>query len=168
MQHDNISIIVATDRKRGIGKDNKLPWHLPNDLKYFRETTVGNIVVMGRKTFESFGRLLPQRTNVILTRNRHFKPETEGSYIVARSIEEVLRLADVLTQEIFIIGGEQIYREFLPYTSKIYLTKVDGIFDTDAKFPGFKKSEWFEVSKERVEADKDNPYPHTFYEYKRK
>lgn len=130
-----ISIIAAMDEKRGIGKDNKLPWHIPEDLKRFRALTSGHPVIMGRKTFESIGRLLPKRTNVIVTKDPSYK--VDGA-IVVHSLQEALDIAKQKEQnEVFIIGGGQIFQQALPLADKLYLTIVKGSFPADTFFPDY-------------------------------
>lgn len=132
-----ISIVVAMDLNNVIGKDNKLIWHIPGDLKNFKKITTGHSIVMGRKTFESIGRPLPRRENIILTKNIDFK--VEGCKIY-NSIEPILELSD--DREVFIIGGAEIYKLFLPYTDMIYMTLVHNKFDGDTFFPSLSADEW--------------------------
>ena len=162
-----ISIIVATDSTGGIGKDNKLMWNIPADLKRFKEITtknqikidndIKNIVIMGRKTCESIGRELPDRANIVLSlKDKH-------SYSI--TFEDILDYNERFPEEeLFIIGGEQIYKQFLPYTDKIYLTKVNGDFGAD-KFFHFNE-DMYEISY-RSGIQKDNGYEFEFIEYKK-
>jgi len=130
-----ISIIAAMGQNNGIGKNNKLLWHIPGDLKHFKEITSGNIVVMGRKTYESIGRPLPNRTNIIITKNNKFKAE---DCLIKNSFNEVLKEAkSYKDKEIFIIGGGQIYKQALPHTDKLYLTIVDDEVQADTFFPDY-------------------------------
>lgn len=142
-----ISIIAAVGKNNVIGVDNKLPWKLSADLKRFRTITSGKQVVMGRKTFESIGKPLPNRTNIIITRDKNYKAD---GCIVVHSAEEALNAAKG-NQEIMIIGGEQIFREFLPKAKRMYLTIIDEKFNGDAYFPEYDKTEWREVSREEHE-----------------
>ena len=128
-----IKIIAAVSKNLKIGKDNQLPWHISEDLKYFRKTTNGQAVLMGRKTFESIGRPLPNRRNIVLTRNVDFNEE---GVEVVHTLEEALALCKTLDQ-VFIIGGGQIYSAFLPYADELYLTLVDKEIDGDTDFPAF-------------------------------
>ncbi len=128
-----INMIVATSKNNQIGIDNKLPWHIPEDLSYFKEKTKGHIVVMGRKTYESIGRPLPNRKNVVLTRDKTFKPE---GVTVIHSFEEALIMCSV-EEESYIIGGAEIYRLFLPYANRLYITIVDKAIQGDAAFPQY-------------------------------
>mgnify|MGYP001277046944 CR=1 FL=1 len=126
-----LSLIVAMGRNREIGKDNKLLWHLPNDLRRFQSLTMGHPMIMGRKTFESLPKLLPGREHWVLTRQTDWQPE---GVRVFSSVEEVLQALG--EQDAFVIGGEQIYRAFLPYVKRAYITKVHGFFpEADAHFP---------------------------------
>lgn len=156
-----ISIIAAVSKNNVIGKAKKLPWHLPADLKHFKEITSGHTVIMGRKTFESIGRPLPNRRNIVVTRNTNLK--ADGIEVV-HSIEQ----ANELTKnedEIFIIGGAEIYNQSLPSAEKIYLTRVNIDVEGDAYFPEL-GNEWLEISKVENKADEENKYDFTFYEYK--
>ena len=139
-----IAIIAAIDEKRGIGKDNKLPWHIPEDLKRFKQITSGHTVIMGRKTFESIGRVLPNRTNIIITRDQDFDPHKFYSsencdVLTANSLEEAIEKAQEKegSEEVFIIGGGQVYAEGITKADKLYLTLVDGDFNCDTFFPDY-------------------------------
>lgn len=148
-----IRLIAARSRNGVIGKDGALPWRLRSDMRFFRKTTLGHTVIMGRKTFESLGRPLPQRRNIVLTRCKGYRAE---GVEVAHSPEEALRLCD---GDAFVIGGEEIYRIFLPYASRIYLTEVDVEIDGDAFFPELGE-EWTATELERHGADAENEYAH--------
>lgn len=126
-----ISIIVAVAKNNVIGKDNKLPWHLPEDLKHFKELTSGHTVIMGRKTFESIGRPLPNRKNIVISRNENFKA---NDMEVVHSIEQALDLTKN-EDEVFIIGGAEIYKQALLLVNKIYLTRINKDYEGDAYFP---------------------------------
>ena len=139
-----VSLIVAMDRARAIGSAGRLPWHIPADLKRFRALTTGHHIVMGRKTYESIGRLLPGRTSVIVTRNPDYA--VPGA-LVAHSVEEALTRCAGET-EIFVIGGAQVYREALPLAHRLYLTEVDGTFPADTWFPELPDATWRELSRE--------------------
>lgn len=156
-----VSAIVATDRHRAIGKDNDIPWYLPADLNYFKRTTLNHHIVMGRNTFESIGRPLPKRTNVVLTRNPFF---TATGVLTAHSIAEALTLAlDNGEAEVFIIGGGEIYRQALPYLDRIYLTEVDTLIpDAEVFFPALEPDEWIEIGREEHGADDKNPHDYVF------
>ncbi|MDW7675201.1 MAG: dihydrofolate reductase [Bacillota bacterium] len=133
-----ISIIVAMDKNSLIGKGNELPWNIPEDLAYFKEITTGHKVIMGRKTFESIGKPLPNRTNIVITRDTDFKPA--GCQVV-NSVEEVMDLIKK-DEEAFIIGGAQVYKRFLPLTNKLYITKIAGEYTGETYFPPFNCDEW--------------------------
>lgn len=154
-----ISLIVAMGENRVIGHDNQMPWHLPADLKYFKKTTTGHSIVMGRKTFQSIGRPLPNRTNIILTRDSSFSAE---GCVVLHSREEVLELAQ--KEDLFIIGGAQIYEEFLPYADKLYITKIHESFAGDTFFPET-GNEWKLLSTEKHAPNEKNAYEYEFQVY---
>lgn len=159
-----LSIIVATARDHAIGYQNQLLWHMPADLKFFKETTQGHTVIMGRKTFDSVGKPLPRRRNIIVTRQDDFK--VEGAEIV-HSLQEALKLCEP-EEEHFIVGGAQIYAEALAYTDRIYLTVIDGIFNADTYFPSIDPQAWELLSSEPHPADAQNPYAYNFKIYQRK
>ena len=138
-----ISLIAALGKNRIIGNENKLIWAIPEDMKHFRELTTGKTVVMGRKTYESIGRPLPKRKNIIITRDKEYKAE---GCIVAHSLEEALSQAG--QGEIMVIGGAQIYSQFLPKANRMYLTLIDHEFQGDAKFPSWDESRWKQANKE--------------------
>ena len=132
-----ISLIAAVAENGVIGKDNKLPWHLPADLQFFKKTTLGHPVIMGRKNFESIGKALPGRTNIVLTKNPNFANE---DIKIARSLKEAFEIAQKTgTDECFVIGGAEVYREALPFCQKLYITRVHGIFEGDTNMPEFGK-----------------------------
>lgn len=135
MKKPTISIIAAIGKNRELGKDNKLLWHIPEDMKRFRKLTQGHTVIMGRKTYESIGNPLPNRTNIIITRDHDFKVK---GCITAHSLEEAIEIGKKYSpDEIFIIGGGQIYSQALPYTDKLYLTIVEKAYDADTFFPDY-------------------------------
>ena len=141
---DNISIIVAVAKNGVIGQNNTLPWHLPEDLKRFRALTTGHHIIMGRKTYESLGRLLPGRTTVIVTRNQDY--QLEGA-MVAHSLEAAITLCQN-DNEAFLIGGAELYQAGIKLANKLYLTEIDLDIAGDAFFPEFDLSEWQEISRE--------------------
>lgn len=155
-----ISLIVAYANGRVIGKNGKMPWHLPNDLKHVKEVTTGQTIVMGRKTFESLGRPLPNRRNVVLTRSRDF---SAPGVDVVHSMEEVLALGDVI-----IFGGAEIYSQFLDLADRLYITEIDLDVEGDTFFPEWDREAFDLVSKKEGTVDENNAYPHTFYVYERK
>ncbi len=160
-----ISMIAAMGQNRVIGRDGNLPWHLPEDFKFFKRKTQGHPVIMGRKTFDSMGKPLPGRHNIVITRNRNLK--ITGADVVD-SLEEALKLVEPSAGETFIIGGSEIYRQGLTVADRIYLTLVHEKFDGDAFFPEFDESNWKVVHREEHEADDRNPHPFTFVTYERR
>jgi dihydrofolate reductase (trimethoprim resistance protein) len=163
MLNIKISLIVAMDKNRVIGKDNDLPWRLPKEFEYVKKTTMGHTIIMGRKNFESIGRALPGRKNVILTRDKTFSFE---GCIIAHSIRDVFDLCKN-DEEVFIFGGEQIYEMFLPYVEKMYITKIDYAFEGDTFFPEVNYEEWNEVSVEQGITDEKNPYKYHYHVYEK-
>ncbi|MGM9943304.1 MAG: type 3 dihydrofolate reductase [Lysinibacillus sp.] len=135
-----ISLIVALDKNRVIGLNNAMPWHLPGELQYFKETTMGKPIIMGRKTFESIGRPLPGRRNIVITRNPQY--DAEGIEL-ALSLDEAIKLAGDV-EEIMIIGGQQIFTESLPLADRLYITEIDHEFEGDTYFPEYEG--WQKVS----------------------
>lgn len=156
-----ISLLVAHDPNRVIGKNNDLPWHIPEDLRYFKEQTMGKGIVMGRKTFESIGRPLPGRLNIILTRNKDYS--AEGAEVV-HSMEEAVRLASDMHEEVMIIGGSDIFRMSLPVADRLYITYVDQEFEGDTYFPPYSEEEWALVSSSgKLESD-GIPFSYLIYD----
>ena len=155
-----LSLIVAVSRNGVIGVDNKLPWHLPEDLKYFKSVTMGKPLVMGRKTYDSIGRPLPGRTNIVVTRD----PKWQAVGVeVAESLEAALELGrnacvKAGADEIMVIGGEQIYRMTLPAAGRLYLTQVDADVEGDAFFPDVDFSEWKQVAEQLPQVTDTHPY----------
>lgn len=149
---------------RVIGISNKLPWNLPADMGHFKKLTKGKPVIMGQKTFESIGKPLPGRTNIVLTFDKNFNPP--GCFIV-HSIEEALSAAKNFP-EVMICGGASIYRQFLPLADKMYLTLIESDFRGDTYFPEFDHSDWRETERVRNEPDKKNPYKYNFVILERK
>lgn len=156
-----IKIIVAVSKNGIIGNNNSLIWHIPNDLKRFKEITTGHDIVMGRKTFESIGKPLPNRRNIIISRDINFF--VEGCEVV-NSIEESLMLTN---NNCFFIGGGEIYKQVLPITDIIYLTEIDEIFEGDTYFPELNKKEWFESMNESFNSDDKNIHKYSFIKYER-
>lgn len=155
-----LSAIAAMSENYTIGCDNRLPWHLPADLKHFKSLTSGNPILMGRKTFLSIGKPLPNRTNIIITRDPSFKA---NGCIIANSIEDAISLSGQhATNEVFIIGGADIYSQILSKVTRLYLTIVHHDFDGDAHFPALMPGEWNELTRERHQADIDNPFEYSF------
>jgi dihydrofolate reductase len=160
-----ISLMLAMDENRVIGSNNELPWHLPADLKYFKEKTMGHPIVMGRKTFESIGRVLPGRENVIVTRNKDFK--AEGCTIL-HTIDEVINFADAADKEVFVIGGAEIFEGILPATDRMYITEIHHVFEGDTYFAEINPDEWEITSVIPGVIDEKNIYSHRFVIYDRK
>ncbi len=155
-----VSAIAAVARNGVIGHNNEIPWYLPADLAYFKQTTLGHCVIMGRNSFRSIGRPLPKRTNIVITRDPFFVAE---GVLVAHSVEEALDLAlDIGETEAFIIGGGDIYRESMDVWDRLYLTEVDVAPEGDVFFPALDPTEWREVWREEHEADAKNPHRYTF------
>lgn len=154
-----ISIAVAVGENYAIGKNNQLLWHMPADLKFFKQTTSGHTVIMGRKTFDSVGKPLPNRKNVVITRDTELK--IEGVEVV-NSLDEALAITQTEEKPVFIVGGAEIYRQALPKTDKLYLTTIHHNFDADTFFPSINRSEWKVISSETHKADEKNKYNYTF------
>ena len=155
-----VSLIVAMDEKRGIGKEGRLPWRLSSDLKRFRELTMGHHIIVGRKTFESIGKPLPGRQMIVVTRNAGF--EAEGC-LVTHSVEAAVELARTRGEtEVFVCGGAEIYARALPLAGRIYLTRVHARVDADTFFPEFETGAWKETVGSYQPADERNQYPSTF------
>ena len=158
-----ISLIVATGKNGVIGNKGEIPWHLPADFAYFKKTTLGQPIIMGDKTHDSIGRVLPGRKNIVLTLDKKYQPKA-GAFI-AHSIDEALQIAD--DGEVFIVGGGQIYRAFFEKADRIYLTLVSGKFEGDTFFPEIKKKEWKLISQKRKRKDKKNAHDMTWKAYER-
>ncbi|OAQ38333.1 dihydrofolate reductase [Pedobacter psychrophilus] len=158
-----LSLIVATDSENGIGKNNQLLWHLPNDLKFFKKTTSGHTVIMGRKTYDSIGKPLPNRRNIIITRKKDLKIE---GVEVFNSLEKALN-ACANEEQAFVIGGGEIYREALPLIHQIYLTKVHHQFNADTFFPSIDALDWEVIFKEDHQKDEKHAFDYSFLILKR-
>jgi len=169
-----IAMIVAAADNDVIGRGNALPWHLPEDLRYFKRTTMGKPIIMGRKTFSSIGKPLPGRSNIVVTRNQDFaaKEGLEGLIKTASSIDEAIGIgrADAQSagvEEVFIIGGSQIYEKSLAAVDRLYLTQVHAVIDGDTFLPAIDWSAWREASRERHHACESNPHDYSFVVYER-
>lgn len=159
----NLNIIVATDSKGGIGKNNDLPWYLPADLKYFKAMTNGHTIIMGRRTFDSMGKALPNRRNIVISRQKDLEyKDTE----VTHSLESALSLCSK-DEEVFIIGGGEIFRQALPVADTLYITEIHHNFEADTFFPAINKAEWKEVKREDKQPDEKNRVPYSFVTYKK-
>lgn len=161
-----LSLIAAADENNVIGQDNKIPWYLPDDWKYFRAKTKGHPIIMGRKTYESIGRPLPDRLNIVISRNADFKAE---GCIVVHSLHDAVELAKRdATDEVFVIGGQQIYEAAMPEADRIYLTRVHAhIGSGHAHFPDMRFEEWQETSREDHAADEKHVFPFSYLTYER-
>lgn len=158
-----ISAIVAISQNNVIGQNNQLPWHLPADLQHFKSITMGKPILMGRKTFQSIGRPLPGRQNIILTQDKNFIAK---DCIIAHSIAEALQMV-AKQPEIFIIGGAALFVEMLPHIDTLYLTLIHHTFEGDTFFPVLNKEDWQEIERTDFVADERNPYPFSFITLKR-
>lgn len=160
-----LSAIVAAGENNAIGKDNDLLWKLPDDMKFFKNTTSGHAVIMGRKTLESFGRPLPNRENIVVTRNEAYRPE--GVH-VCHTLKEAIQLAEEMEEnECFLLGGGEIYRQGLAFCDRIYLTRVHADFDAEVFFPEIDPKEWKEVQRSHHPRDERHAYSFTFLTYER-
>lgn len=154
-----ISLIAAMDKNRVIGnKDNALPWYLPADLKHFKSVTLGKPIIMGRKTHESIGKSLPERTNIIITRNENY--EAPGCVVIHSPEEAIEASGDA--PEVVVIGGAEIFAQFLPLANRMYLTLINAEFAGNVYFPEWNPEEWREISREAHESDEKNRYGYTF------
>jgi len=168
MPHNDfpVALIAAVAINRVIGHNNQLPWYLPADLKHFKATTMGYPVIMGRKTFESIGKALPGRYNIVLTQDKNWGIDLKEPILVAHTVDEAIRAAQHAyymghcthaDQKIFVIGGEQIYKLFIDQAKYLHLTEVEAIPDGDAFFPKLKPWQWRTVTAVRHEANEDSP-----------
>ncbi|MGC4020505.1 MAG: dihydrofolate reductase [Cyclobacteriaceae bacterium] len=164
-----ISIIAAVSKNRVIGKSNDLPWRLPDDMKYFMQTTKGHHVIMGRKNYDSLPpkfRPLPERTNIVVTRQKDFQAE---GCVVVNDLKKAIDLSKKEGEkELFIIGGAEIYSLSLQFTDILYLTEIDAEINGDTFFPEFNKNEWQEISRQHHPKDEKHLYDFDFVVYKRK
>jgi len=153
-----ISLVAAMGNGRVIGIENRLPWRLPADMKHFRTLTMGKPVLMGRKTFESVGKPLAGRTNIVVTQDKTYQPI---GVKVAHTIDEALAIAGE-AQEVMVIGGASFYMQLLPRAQRLYLTEIHHDFAGDALFPAWDSAEWHEVHRDNHAPDGDNAYPYSF------
>ena len=160
-----LSIIVAIAKNYAIGKDNKLLWHLPEDLKRFKELTTGHTIIMGSRTFESLGRVLPNRKHIVLTDKEKICDSDQVEFIY--SMDDIKKYQET-EEENFVIGGASMYKQLMPYCSKMYVTEIDKEFDGDVYFPKIDKEEWQEVSREKGLTDEKNPFVYDYVTYVRK
>ena len=161
-----ISLIAAVATNNVIGRDNKLPWHMPADLKWFKKLTMGHHVLMGRKTFEEFRKPLPGRVNVVITRNPNWSAD---GVAIARSVDEAISKAESAgDSEVFVIGGAEIFAQVLHRADRMYITRIHAEPEGDTCFPEFDDvNEWKLVDSEHFEADERNAYPYSFLTYER-
>ncbi|MFY9178534.1 MAG: dihydrofolate reductase [Venatoribacter sp.] len=163
-----LSIIIAFAQNRVMGRDNQMPWHLPNDLQYFKKTTMGKPMIMGRKTYESIGKPLPGRPHIIITRDANYQPPNANDKVqVVTSFDAALVAAKQLlpslgSEEIMVIGGAEICKLALPSANRLYLTEVHAEVEGDIYFPEFDQSLWQETSRESYAACEKNPYDYSF------
>lgn len=161
-----ISLLLAASENNVIGKNNQLPWHLPNDLKYFKNLTWGLPILMGRKTFDSIGKPLPGRKSIVITRNGGWRHD---GVEVVHSIGEAVSQAEALgAKEIFVIGGAEIFNASLPDASRIYMTRIHQVFEGDVFFPEIDEMQWQRTSSRYCAADEKNPCDHTYEIWERK
>ena len=153
-----IALIAALSDNQVIGRDNRLPWHLPADLRHFRQLTLDKPIVMGRRTWESLPGLLPRRTHIVVTGDPDYRA---AGCLVAHSIEEALDAAGD-APELMVIGGQTLYEQMLPLADRLYLTRVHVTLPGDTFFPGFDPAEWHEVEREDHRADERNPHDYSF------
>ncbi|MDF1828944.1 MAG: dihydrofolate reductase [Cycloclasticus pugetii] len=158
-----ISMIVAMAENRAIGKNNELLWHLPKDFQHFKSVTMGKPILMGRKTFESIGKALPGRKNIVITRDNNFTAE---GIVIVHSITAALEATEEF-DDVMVIGGASFYEQMLPVTETLYLTVVHQDFEADAFFPEIKTEEWEVVEQVKHEADEKHAYPYSFITYRR-
>lgn len=164
-----LALMVAMAANGVIGRDNGLPWHLPEDLRYFKRTTLGKPVIMGRKTFESIGRPLPGRPNIVVSRRGGW---SAAGVTVTDSLASALSCAQALAldsgaEELVVIGGAQVYEAALPLADRLYVTEVHATVDGDTWFPPVNLAQWREIAREEHAATPDNPYPYAFVVYER-
>lgn len=159
-----IYLIAAISKNNQIGLHGKMPWHLPEDLSYFKSITTGHPIVMGRKTYESIGKPLPNRTNIVLTTNPHFSAE---GIIVSHHISDIVHLYKTSEEPIFVIGGGEIYRAFLPYAASLYLTLIHEIVEGDTSFPPYQE-DFYLAHSTPSQSVTSSGYPFLFTIWKRK
>jgi dihydrofolate reductase len=160
-----ISLVVAAATNNAIGKDGTMPWHLPNDLKHFKNVTWGMPIIMGRKTFDSLGKALPGRKNIVITRQKDWKAENA---VAVKSIEDALFVAgETDAKEAMIIGGGEIYKLVFPKAARIYLTRVEAEPEADTFFPVINGDEWHLMSQKNFEADEKNAFNYSFQIWER-
>jgi dihydrofolate reductase len=166
IDHIVVSLLVAADENNVIGKDNQLPWHLPNDLKYFKNQTWGMPILMGRKTFDSIGKPLQGRKSIVITRNKEWKhPDVD---VVHSTKEAIAKAKEYGAKEIFVIGGAEIFNSSFDKAQRIYLTRVHHQFEGDVYFPALDTNDWTLTHNRFCHADEKNAWSHTFQVWERK
>ena len=161
-----ISLLVAMDNNRVIGLHNDLPWHLPNDLKFFKHKTMNQTVIMGRKTYESIGKPLPNRKNIVITNSERGFPRNVEIIHDIGSIQALDK--ERPDKEFFVIGGANVIKQVLPFADRMYITLIDDAFEGDTYFPPFSETDWELIKKEKGEKNEKNPYDYYFLQYNRK
>ena len=159
-----INVIVSKASNNVIGAKNELIWHLPNDLKHFKNLTSGHHIIMGRKTFESLGRPLPNRTNIVITRDKNWQGENVEKEF---SLEKAIESAKKINEDIYIIGGGNIYKQAMEFADVLYITEVHHEFEGDTYFPEIDEEIWEEVDRENFMKDEKHPYAYSYVTYKR-
>lgn len=160
-----ITIIVAKSENNIIGNDNQLIWHLPNDLKHFKQLTSRHPIIMGRKTYESIGKPLPNRTNIVITRNKDWNPE---AVLVVNSLQDAIEKSKEIDEEVYIIGGGNIYEQAMDWADALEVTEVHHSFEGDTKFPEIDLAIWEETSREDFGKDEKHEYDYSFVRYERR
>ncbi|WP_421159670.1 type 3 dihydrofolate reductase [Aeromonas dhakensis] len=160
-----ISMIAAMAHDRVIGLDNQMPWHLPADLAHFKRVTLGKPVLMGRKTFESIGRPLPGRRNLVISRNLDYR--ADGVEVID-SVDAALALLGSNVAELMVIGGGHLYGQLLPRADRLYLTRIDLAVEGDTRFPAFDEGDWSCIERESHQPDEKNPHPYHFETWQRR
>jgi dihydrofolate reductase len=161
-----VKILVACDENRVIGKDNSLIWYLPADLKRFKALTTGQVIIMGRKTYDSIGKPLPNRTNIVVTRQKNYA--VQGVEVVHSLEEAILKAKSLRSDDIFVIGGAEIYQLAMSLADQIVLTKLHDIFDGDTYFPEISEKDWEIIDQIKGETDEKNPFQFSFITYQRR
>jgi dihydrofolate reductase len=159
-----ITLIVAMGKNREIGKENQLLWHLPKDLKHFKELTSGHPIIMGRKTYESIGKPLPNRTNIVISRKNDW---FEEGILIVGSIKEAVKFAKKIDEEVFVIGGGNIYEQTIDLADKLEVTLVDAVLDADTFFSKINEKVWQKTNEERHQKDEKNEFDFCFQTYER-
>lgn len=161
-----ISMIAAMAHDRVIGLDNQMPWHLPADLAHFKRVTLGKPVLMGRKTFESIGRPLPGRRNLVISRNPDYR--ADGVEVIDSVDAALALLAGSDVAELMVIGGGHLYGQLLPWADRLYLTRIDLAVEGDTRFPAFDENDWSCIEREPHQSDEKNPHPYCFETWQRR